>query len=288
MQHNMLVRLAVRMLGCGLAAVLAASLTARTAAAEEATKTPTGQLAQAGQPAVREHPLAPAMRMAKSGLELIDKDIKDYSCTLVKREQVDGKLGDYEYIYLKVRHNPFSVYMYFVSPRNIKGRECIFVAGANDGKLIAHEGGPKLVTLLPTVKIEPTSLIAMRGQRYPITEVGIRNLTAKLVEVAESDLKYGECEVHVNKDAKVNGRSCTNLQVVHPVRRDNFRYHIAQVFIDDQMQVPIRFASYDWPTKEGETPELLEEYTYLNMKVNNGFTDADFDENNGDYKFHNK
>ncbi|MBI1903218.1 MAG: DUF1571 domain-containing protein, partial [Planctomycetia bacterium] len=32
-------------------------------------------------------------------------------------------------------------------------------------------------------------------------------------------------------------------------------------------------------------PELTEEYTYLKIKVNNGFTDADFDVKNPNYKF---
>jgi hypothetical protein len=29
----------------------------------------------------------------------------------------------------------------------------------------------------------------------------------------------------------------------------------------------------------------MEEYTYMNVKVNNGFTDADFDSKNPAYKF---
>ena len=29
----------------------------------------------------------------------------------------------------------------------------------------------------------------------------------------------------------------------------------------------------------------MEEYTYLNLKLNNGFTDADFDVKNPSYKF---
>jgi hypothetical protein len=44
--------------------------------------------------------------------------------------------------------------------------------------------------------------------------------------------------------------------------------------------VPIRYAAYLWPQNPGEQPPLEEEYTYLNLKVNNNFTDADFDQNN--------
>ncbi len=230
-----------------------------------------------------EHPLMPAIRMAKKGLAEIDAKYHDYSCTLVKRENIDGELQDYEYMFVKVRHKPFSVYMYFIGPEPIKGRECIYVAGSNDNKLIAHEGGNRI--FLPTVKIDPKGFLAMRGQRYPITEVGMRNLTSRLIEVAEQDAKFGECDVKYFNGSKINGRTCTCLQVTHPVRRKNFRFHVARIFIDDEYQIPVRFESYDWPTQAGGQPVLLEEYTYMNVKFNNGFADADFDQRNPKYRF---
>ena len=245
---------------------------------------PSTQPANGGQGSPAEHPLMPAIRMAQNSLLAIDKNVKDYSCTMVKREAVGSALGDHEYIFLKVRHQPFSVYMYFLGPESIKGRECIYVHGQNNNKLVAHEGG-RGGALLPTVSLDPTSKLAMRNQRYPITEIGLRNLTTKLIEVAQADSRFGECDVRFFKDAKVNGRLCTGLHVMHPVRRDNFRFHAAQVFIDNELQIPIRYASYDWPARAGEQPPLIEEYTYTNLKINNGFTDADFDRNNKQYGF---
>ena len=50
--------------------------------------------------------------------------------------------------------------------------------------MIAHEGGTA-GKYLPTVWIKPNGIIAMRGQRYPITEVGIENLVLKLIERGE-------------------------------------------------------------------------------------------------------
>jgi hypothetical protein len=35
----------------------------------------------------------------------------------------------------------------------------------------------------------------------------------------------------------------------------------------------------------GARPKLIEEYTYLNVKINNGFKDIDFDVNNPNYNF---
>ena len=70
------------------------------------------------------------------------------------------------------------------------------------------------------------------------------------------------------------------IEVIHPTPRRNFRFHKAQVFIDNELRVPIRYAAYLWPENPGEQPPLEEEYTYLNLKLNNGFTDADFSRTN--------
>ena len=55
--------------------------------------------------------------------------------------------------------------------------------------------------------------------------------------------------------------------------------------MDDEHLIPIRYEAYDWPKEQGGQPILMEEYTYMNVKVNNGFTDADFDPTNAAYKF---
>ena len=67
--------------------------------------------------------------------------IQDYSATLVKRERIDGKLNDTEYMFVKVRHRPFSVYSYFLAPAKLKGQEVIYIEGANNGNMWAHTTG---------------------------------------------------------------------------------------------------------------------------------------------------
>ncbi|MGD9645144.1 MAG: DUF1571 domain-containing protein [Pirellulales bacterium] len=245
------------------------------------------QLATANSPniitqtAPGEHPLMPALRWAHEGVERI-RQIQDYSCTMYKRERVGGVVGDYQAMYVKVRHQPFSVYMYFLSPTDIKGQEVIWVKGLNENKLQAHAVGIKNV--VGTVSLNPTGQIAMRGNRYPITEVGILNLVERLIQVGEKDAQYGECEVRFQK-AKIGGRPATCIQVVHPVPRRNFLFNQARIFVDDELNLPIRYESYSWPSQPGGQPELLEEYTYQNFKLNNGFTDQDFDTRNPKYGF---
>ena len=270
--------------GMTLATVLGLS-TSVPARGEDATTATTAVSAPVAQPAAPgEHPLAPAIALAKAGLAAIDANIKDYSCTMVKRERVNGKLGERQFIFAKVRHEPFSVYLGFLAPEEVKGQEVVWVQGQNDGNMLAHAGSG-VRALVGTVSLRPDSPLAMEGQRYPITEIGVQNLTRKLIEVAEHDTQFGECTVDTIKNAKVNGRVCTCIQVVHPLARANFRYHVARVFIDDEMNIPTRFEAHEWPDQPGGQPLLVEEYTYMNVKLNNGFTDFDFDVKNPAYKF---
>jgi len=230
-------------------------------------------------PPPNEHPLLPVLRWAKQGLPAIES-LKDYSATLVRRERIHGKLSSYEHLFIKIRHAPFSVYAYFQAPAVVKGQEVIYVAGQNQGNILAHKA-----RMAVTVSLHPDGLIAMSGRHYPITEIGLVNLVRRLVEVGQQDVRYGECEVKYFNKAKINQRSCTVIQVVHPLPRDVFRFHLARVFVDDELKVPIRYESYDWPSEAGGEPRLIEEYTYLDLKLNNGFTDEDFSTQNPEYRF---
>lgn len=234
-------------------------------------------------PAVTGHPLDPAMKIAQEALQRFRTNVRDYSCTLVKQERINGVVNEPEYIYTEVRNRkiqngqvvvPLSVYMYFLKPSKIRGREVIWVEGQNNNKMVAHEAN--FLKTIGAVWLNPDGPIAMRGQLYPITEVGIDNLIVRLLEKGERDRQRGEVEVQFIPNAKINGRVCTVLQVVHPQPRPYFDFHVARIFIDDELQVPIRYAAYSWPTKPGGKPELIESYTYLNLKLNVGLTDEDF------------
>ena len=235
------------------------------------------------------HPLDPALTMARKGLEYSTNQVRDYTATLVKRERVEGELQPYEYIFLKVRNPkpqvPFSVYMYFLKPVEAKGREVIYVAGKNENKMLVHEGGGGIKGALPNLELDPSGFLAMKGQRYPVTEVGVENLMRQLVQRGNRDRAAGTCKVQFRKGAKINGRVCTLLQVTHPEKRAPYDFHIAQIFVDDELGMPIRYAAYDWPESRDARPELIEEYTYLNLKINAGLKEIDFDPENPNYAF---
>ena len=234
------------------------------------------------QPATSEHPLMPVIRWAERERPRVVKEIKDYTAVVTKQENVNGELQEAQVMEMKFRQEPFSVYLKFRYPKKINGQEVLYVRGANDNKLIAH--GVGVERTFGTQKLDPEGFIAMRGNKYPITEIGIVNLVDKLLEVGCRDAKYGECEVnYYDKDVLVDDRNCTLIEVIHPVPRKNFQFHIARVYVDKELNLPIMYESYDWPKKEGETPTLIEAYTYQKLKINVGLTDSDFDHKKYNY-----
>ncbi|MDR1485898.1 MAG: DUF1571 domain-containing protein [Planctomycetaceae bacterium] len=236
----------------------------------------------AANPPAKEHPLLPVIRWAETERPKIAR-INDYSAILTKQECVGGVVQEAQVMEVKVRHRPFSVYIKFLYPKSMAGQEAIYVEGKNNNKLIAHGVGVQKV--FGTLRLDPAGAIAMRGNKYPITEMGVLNLTDKLLEVGKKDSKFGECTVNYAEGVKIDGRECTMIQVTHPIPRSNFIFNIARIFVDKQLNMPIRYESYDWPKREGASVTLIEAYTYQKLKLNNGFTDIDFEQQNPAYGY---
>lgn len=236
------------------------------------------------------HPLDPALQFAEEKLLQLRENIKDYQAIMIKQERVNGELLPAEYMSIKVRNRrdtenektPFSIYMKFLKPNKISGREVIYVEGARDGNLVAHEGG--MFNIL-RVNLNPTGTMAMKGNRYPITDAGIENLVEKLIERGQRDRACGDCDVEFFENAKVVGRSCTMIQVKHDENKAPYDFHIGRIYIDDEFQVPIRYEAYTWPQPGEEELPLLESYTYAKLKINVGLTDEDFNPDNEKYSF---
>ena len=108
---------------------------------------------------------------------------------------------------------------------------------------------------------------------------------SKLIERGERDRQAGPCVVEFQQGAKVDKRECTVLTVKHEDRQPHYDFYLAQIFIDNEMNIPVRYCAYDWPAPTGGDPVLLEEYTYTKIKTNVGLTDADFDSKNPKYRF---
>jgi hypothetical protein len=225
------------------------------------------------------HPLAQPLQHAYDARLALD-GLTDYEATFMKQEMIGRRLNK-SVMRLKFRQEPYSVYMLFDAPH--KGREVIYVAGLNNGQLLAHETGLK--ALAGTVQLAIDSPTAMEGNRHPITMVGLRNLIDRVIEQWELEAQYGEVDVQYRPKNRIGENiECKVIESSHPRPRKQFKFHLTRLFIETATGYPIRVEQYGFP-QEGQEPPLLEEYTYYKLQANPGLTNADFDAKNPKYKF---
>lgn len=230
--------------------------------------------------AAEEKPLEAPIRWAKEVARQMESNVRDYSCTLTRRERVNGVLGKTEVMEAKIRQEPLSVYLRFVGPRRIAGREVIYVENANDGKLQVH--GVGFEALVGTLNLEPTGRIAMKGCLHPITEIGILNMVRQMIDIEKNPVLMENFQVSYS-DVKLNGRDCVCIEVVNPERNLEPNFQRGRIYVDMELNLPVKYVSWGWGN--GNECPLIEEYTYSNICINPGFTDRDFDIRNPNYRY---
>ena len=240
----------------------------------------------ADQPA---HPLLPAIRYATSHSVYIRENVRDFSCRIIKRGRIDGKLQQHQFANMKVRCEqenddgsvqPLAVFMQFLAPRTIRDRRVLYIADQNDGKVLVRKGG----TLMKHMKlrVDPLNSRARSESKYTIMDAGLDKLLDRFVQQARDDMERdpSATNTHVSHfgNAMINERPCTHIQIVHPEQAGGMESHSSSLFIDNELHVPTRLVVHGWPEREGDQPPLNEEYTYLNLRLNLGLTNFDFSE----------
>ncbi len=225
--------------------------------------------------------IAKAKRMIAECQSTLD-GVKDYTCTFHKRERINGRVTSPHVMVLKARSSPQSFYFKYQRPRT--GREAIYVAGRNKGKVLAHDVGLGKL-LAGTLHLDPLGSMAMDDNLHPITEAGLAHLIKTVSDRWAAELKPEDSVIRFHPSMQIGPRVCTMIESVHPEKRPSFMFHMVRVYVDHELGLPIRFESYDWPKRPGAAPELVEEYTYVDLKINVGLTDLDFDPANTAYAF---
>jgi hypothetical protein len=259
------------------------------AAATTATLLP-GVLSGLSQEALdaAENPLDVVLDIADKSHKHLLENIRDYECLMVSAVQMNGKLRDAQYMQCKIREGnptagiPFAVYGKFLKPQSLNGQEVIWVEGKNDGNLVAHQAG---LLNLTRWNLPPDGTIAMNGNKYPITEIGLVNLLELMIERGRRDRAYGECEISFDPKVEVDGRKCVLLEIRHPKKEGPYDFHLARIYFDIEQQLLFGYEGFDWPAGPGQEPPLLEKFFYSDLRLNVGLTEADFDPNNPAYNY---
>lgn len=244
------------------------------------------------QGSTRDSSMDEVLKIAEETLLHMRQTLDDYTATIVKQETADGVLSEPNQMAIKVhcRHRggklddsePMRVYLRFEKPASVAGREVIWAEDLNDGKLVVHETG--LMGLM-TVRLDHTGMIAMRGQRYPISEIGLTKLVQKLIERGQLDRDNPDISVKITSGIQLDGRECQLIVVSRKKPGTGINnFSRAEICFDVERKLPLRYTAYGWA--EGETPApLIESYTYTAIQTNVGLSEIDFDPKNPAYNF---
>ena len=221
---------------------------------------------------------------AKERYLTINRQFGAYACIVTMRETVRGELQDMRRAQMIFRAEPFSVYMKYITPDDIVGREIVYVEGQNNGRIIVTKGGYRPAFAHITRAITTDSQLARSESNHSLKELGIASMMKQLLDVAHSTEQFPDCKIEFIENASIDNRACTVIQITHEPKSDVFPFYRGQVFIDNQYQVPVRFVCYNWPDSSG-IATIREEFTYTNIIPNVSVTDADFDYRNPKYEF---
>lgn len=232
--------------------------------------------------------LTDKIKLIEKGLQFLLKT-PDYTAQFVKQELVRGELLDEQEMEMKVRHQPFSIYLKWVTGE--AGREVLYVDGMNDGRMTAHGGGWK--ARLPAVHLELNSHLALAESRHPITSAGLLQLTKTMLEFHRADLqtkRVSRCEKL--SDQVFDGRTCHTylIEYTHPKASEQYRKSIC--LIDKEWSIPVYTRNFGWlngdapaDADEHDAATLVEFYSYSNVKFRSNLLALDFDHTNEEYRF---
>lgn len=200
-----------------------------------------------------------------------------YTTTFYQQINKHGTLREREEINLKVRHEPFSVYLHWADNR----QQVLYVEGANDGRLLARRTRGLLQR---TVKLPPTSRIAMMDALQPVTDVGLLRLVQKARQELNACPSRSGVDCQPPVAAEVAGQPARRFTLNFASTEIHATYSRCEICFHNDAPVPICISCYGW-TDDGRPGDLLEHYLYEDVRSDTALTEVDFDPGNDAYAF---
>lgn len=229
------------------------------------------------------HPLKPVLELARQTYEHARRNVRGFTCQLIKRERIGGELQQERTINMIVREGsggdePYATRMDFLSPSDVAGRRLLYVEGEHDNRMLARKGGQRLTFIV--LRLDPHGFKANGETLASITHLSFERSLEKIVQALERQIEADPAALNTlvewDDAANLAGCNCRRVRVVHPRRDEPLVFYRAEVFLDDQHGLPIRITLHDWP-EDGNQPPLIAEYTYRDLAVCDTLPPATFD-----------
>jgi hypothetical protein len=143
------------------------------------------------------------------------REVKGYTLTLHKQENIGGKIHPTEVIEVCFRDKPHSVLFKWVEGARLAER-ALYVEGENDGKMLARPSGTvaRLVAG-DVVAREVSGADARQSGRYTLDEFGFKKSTERLLRSWKAARETGKLQIEflgTKKVMEVGDRTCFVLR----------------------------------------------------------------------------
>ncbi|HJZ53981.1 MAG TPA: DUF1571 domain-containing protein [Gemmataceae bacterium] len=200
--------------------------------------------------------------------------VRDYTCTFTRQERVNGVLPPEQVAEMKVRVQPASVYVRFARPEAVAGLEVCYVSTRVDGKLRWRPAGPKGANGFQTLSPDDSKVRA--DFHRPVAELGIGPIFELLSGIAAREKVLNNPVEVFTSEYQFAGRNVTRYEIF--TRRPHahrYAYRML-VYVDKESKLPVRLEAYDAPKPGLSAGDLLEAYSYSDIKLNVGLGDSAF------------
>jgi hypothetical protein len=221
-----------------------------------------------------------ATRAYEADVAVMDKvldTIRDCTWTFHKEERVAGVWLDRQVMAVKHRL-PDDFYVKWSGDVNA-GREVLYSPASNNGKLLVN-----VSAFVPNISVSTTGSTAMEDNRHSIPDLSAVRVARRIVsDVARVRAATWAPTVQELGPRRVHGEASRCYHAVSRKDLDPGLYgYESELCFSTRTKLPVSIRTWD---VEGGTLELVEQYSWQDLQLNPGLTDADFQPDHEGYGF---
>lgn len=200
--------------------------------------------------------------------------LRDYSGVFTRQERLRGTLGAEQVGEIKARVSPGGMYVRFARPEASAGMEVAYTA-KKPGKVMYRPAGIAGRRGFQKMDAEDAKFLA--DNRHPVTMWGIGAIIEVIGSTTAREKTLNNPVEVYTADFQFANRNVTKYEI-HMRRPHAFRYATKLVvYVDKETKLPVRFEAYDDPKAGATQGELLEAYSFTELKFNTGIGESTFD-----------
>jgi len=202
------------------------------------------------------------------------REVTGYRCMMYKRERIKGKLKDLEVVRCHFKETPFSLHMNWEKGAGL-AKKVLYVAGENNGNLVARPGIPALLPerLRPLQERDPEGEDAKNSGRYTVKQFGIYLGTDRTVKAMLRAAERGKLFVQyygVVTVPQLGGRMCYKLvrKPYEPPEEEGVNELTIYIDVETLLQTGSELRD--------SNGSLLAEYYFRDVELNPRFDEKQF------------